>query len=230
MRKLTLIGKLILSAIGLYIFCGQHNVSAIGVILTGTGSLLRDLGQYHAATATYSAALRYIPNAPLVYGGRAYSELQSGRFDEASADYTKAMELEGPSAWRHSQLAGVHHAAKQIDLEVADWSEAIKLEPKNASHLLKRGEAYFAAKIFDKAIADFSEVIGRDPNRADAFRSRSNALKMSGDQAGMELDLDRALIIDCMQGYASNCDTPKIREAIARLDRASSGGKHTLQK
>jgi tetratricopeptide (TPR) repeat protein len=206
--------------------CWQNNVSIPAAAFVEAGTLLRGAGQHDIAIKAFSSALAYVPQAPKVYGARAYSFYKSGRFDDAAADYDRALNIEGLSAMRLSQHASAYFGAQKYDFAVRDYAQALTLDPENIDHLYRRGLARVELNDLNPAIADFSAVIKRDPNRADFYRSRAHARKLSGDSTGMEEDTSRALINECMQGWTTDCDTPEIQQAVANIERAdkSHGG------
>jgi eukaryotic-like serine/threonine-protein kinase len=106
--------------------------------------------------------------------GKAYTE--QGQWDEAAAEYTKAIELK-PDAWEGwSGRAFIHFNRKQWDSAIADFSKAIDLAPEVHTNWWHRGHAYLQLAQWDKGAADFGKVVDRWPDGSEGWYLRAVAL------------------------------------------------------
>lgn len=99
-----------------------------------------------------------------VQQGTAYRE--QGKFDEAIAEYTKAIELDPDLAVAYNNRGCAYSWNKDYENAMADLSRAIELDPMQASAYLNRGSLYIGQDEEDKAIADLEMVIAlaQDPS------------------------------------------------------------------
>src|SRR5688572_310123 len=88
-------------------------------------------------------------------------------YDEALADFTKAIELDFgfvDAYFSRSSLYTDHldFAKRDYAKGVADLSKMLELEPKRFSARFNRALAYESLREYDKAIADYSRVFDED--------------------------------------------------------------------
>ena len=94
------------------------------------------------------------------------------RYDEALADYTRAMELDPGNAWAIIGRGETYRLMGRYDEALADFTRAIELDPGNAWAIAGRGETYRLMGRYDEALADFNRAIELDPGNAWAIASR----------------------------------------------------------
>jgi tetratricopeptide (TPR) repeat protein len=96
-----------------------------------------------------------------------------GKWDEATAEYTKILEA-------NPQLPGIHYRLGRIILSKPatsttveeakkEFQEELKINPNNAGAEYVLGELARQAQLWDEAIPHFSRAAKLDPNFADAF-------------------------------------------------------------
>ena len=88
-----------------------------------------------AATPAGEAKQHY--NKGVEYG-------QQGRFDEAIAEYTKAILLDSSLAEAYSNRGNAYRALGEVQRAIADYAEAIRLNPQDAGAYASRALAYTA--------------------------------------------------------------------------------------
>ena len=105
------------------------------------------------------------------------------RFEEAAADYQKAIDLRTASeqaqkdpnnnatlAAYYNNLAETDAKSNKIDDAVANYAKAAQLDPAKAGqYLFNTGAVLTNAGKVDDAIAAFDKVIAADPNKAEAY-------------------------------------------------------------
>jgi tetratricopeptide (TPR) repeat protein len=101
---------------------------------------------------------------------------KQGRFEEAVADLTRAIELVPQHAGAFRNRGETYRQQGYIEESLADFARAIELDPKNAWILASRGETYRQQGRFEEALADLTRAIELDPNYAWAFGSRDLSL------------------------------------------------------
>ncbi|MFB6837981.1 tetratricopeptide repeat protein, partial [Streptomyces sp. NPDC056361] len=88
---------------------------------------------------------------------------QAGRYDEAVADLTAALELDPTFAWALGTRGEVHQQAGRYDEAVADLTAALEINPTDAWTLSIRGRVHRQAGHFDKARGDLERGVEVQP-------------------------------------------------------------------
>ncbi len=83
------------------------------------------------------------------------------RYDEALADYTRAIELDPGLAWAIISRGQVYQAMDRYDEALADYNRAVDLDPSDAWAIISRGRAYQAMERYDEALADLNRASRR---------------------------------------------------------------------
>ena len=129
------------------------------------------------------------PDAAIAYVLRGYALAGKQDFDDAIADYNKALIIDPKYAYALDRRGSAYYSKKDFDHAISDLSDAIdKGFPAHA----ELGNAYFATGDFDRAIVNYDEAVKREPLAAFAFYDRSLAKQRKGDQAGAAVDLAKA--------------------------------------
>ncbi|WP_404787689.1 tetratricopeptide repeat protein [Altericista sp. CCNU0014] len=105
-------------------------------------------------------------------GDRAFAE---GKYSEAIAAYTKALELFDTNEYAYYNRGNAYRKLKDYPKAIADLTKAIQLDPQNTFSYLYRGMAYQADNQVEKAIADYTALIKIDPQQPLAFLRRAEA-------------------------------------------------------
>lgn len=129
------------------------------------------------------------PDAAIAYLLRGNALAGKQDFDDAIADYNKALIIDPKYAYALDRRGSAYYGKKDFDHAISDFSDAIdKGFPAHA----ELGNAYFATGDFDRAIVNYDEAVKREPLAAYAFYDRSLAKQRKGDQAGAAVDLAKA--------------------------------------
>ncbi len=129
-------------------------------------------------------AIRIDPEDPHTYIFRGIVYGAKREFEEALADFSKALELRPNGGFYHCR-ANTHWKMGQFDNALADWTKAIELAPQIHKSYGHRGAAYYNLGDYDRAIADFNEAIRLQPDAA-FYSNRAIVYREKG-------DLDRAI-------------------------------------
>jgi tetratricopeptide (TPR) repeat protein len=87
-------------------------------------------------------------------------------YQQAIADYTRAIELDPKDALVYSNRGNAYHDLEEYHRAIEDYTRAIELDPKDALAYYNRGNAYCYLKEHHRAIEDYTRVIELDPKNA----------------------------------------------------------------
>ena len=87
---------------------------------------------------------------------------QLGKYDDAIADCTQAIQLDPNLAMAYASRGGAYRMKRDYDMAISDCTRAVQLDAANELAWYQRGESYRMKARLDKAIADFTEAIKLD--------------------------------------------------------------------
>jgi tetratricopeptide (TPR) repeat protein len=67
-----------------------------------------------------------------VYNIRGIAYGKKGEYDNAIADYTRAIEIDPNDAWAYCNRGGAYDEKGDYDKAIADYTQAIEIDPKDA--------------------------------------------------------------------------------------------------
>jgi tetratricopeptide (TPR) repeat protein len=149
-----------------------------------------------------------------------------GQYDEALADFDRAIALDDTLAWALACRGETHRLMGQYDAALADFDRAIALDEKFAWALACCGETYRRIGKYDAALADFDRAIALDEKFAWVFGTRGETYRQMGQYAEALADFDRAIAVDEKYPWAFGRrgemyqQMGRYDEALANLDRA----------
>jgi tetratricopeptide (TPR) repeat protein len=146
--------------------------------------------------------LQIAPDDFRAYYNRGLARMAEGNYQEAIADYSKAIEIaqvtdsaESSSAI-YSDIYTDRGIAKfmstDVSAAIADFSQAIELDRLNARAFFNRGCAHHRQRFLVQAIADFTTSLQLDPHNPDAYMGRAIALHNQGSDREALQDLQIA--------------------------------------
>ena len=103
--------------------------------------------------------------------------MTKNQWDEAIAEFNKAIELNPKLAPPHNNLGNALKAKNRLDEAIAEFNKAIELDPKYAGAHNNLGLALEAKNRLDDAIAEFNKAIELDPKLAPPHSNLGTALK-----------------------------------------------------
>ncbi len=173
-------------------------VKELGVNFPLTGGIKTEL-KYAGANPQLINAIRNSsrgnPTA-VAYLERGYGYVNKGLYNEAIAEYNKAIKNDPGFAYAYNSRGIVYKTKGEFDQAIADFNKALELDPGLVFTYNNRGVAYGYMKQYDLAIADFSKAIELHPNYVKAYNSRGLAYYLKGDYDRAIADYRRALEID----------------------------------
>jgi tetratricopeptide (TPR) repeat protein len=115
------------------------------------------------------------------YLRRGIATQRTGKFDDAIADFTKALESDPKSSDALTWRGLVKVRAKQLEQAQEDFDRAIAIDPSKAFAYATRGIMWYGRRDSARAIADETKAIELQPGNPLAHLNRALALMQSGD-------------------------------------------------
>lgn len=118
------------------------------------------------ATAKASEAIKLTPNQPENHFARGNLRTDVGKYDDAIADFTKAVRLKPNfgAAYSYYGRGFAYGMKNEGDRAIADYNEAIRLNPNHVDALRQRGFHYRdRGGDLDHAITDFNAILRIEP-------------------------------------------------------------------
>lgn len=110
------------------------------------------------------------------YLTRADASLGKGSFEDALADYDKAIEMKRDSAVAYLNRGRTYYSLESLDRALADYDKALQIDPKQSMAYYHRGVFYEKKGNRELAAADYQKAIeadpGNEPAKADLKRIR----------------------------------------------------------
>jgi tetratricopeptide (TPR) repeat protein len=111
--------------------------------------------------------------AAYIARGNAY--IGMGRYDQAIADFTKAILLQPDSVMAYTSRGSAYGSAGQYDQAVADFTKAITLRPDFAMAYNNRGFVYATKGLWTEAVTEYNHAIAIQPELAITYANRGAA-------------------------------------------------------
>jgi tetratricopeptide (TPR) repeat protein len=173
------------------------------------GYCLCDLGRgpddFIRAATVFTGCILKRPDHGHAYccRGHAYSNLD--HYEEAVADYCRALELDPQNADTWYSRGRAYLKGGRPDKALPDLSKAVELNPTHAPAWANRGVAYNKLGQPDKAVADYSRAIGLDPTDASFWNARGVSYTRLGQPGKALADCSKALELDpkCVSAWAN---------------------------
>ncbi|MDR4497108.1 MAG: tetratricopeptide repeat protein [Candidatus Scalindua sp.] len=105
---------------------------------------------------------------------------KKGMYDEAIAEFTKAIELNLQLSAAYNNRGSAYSAKRLYDQAISDYTKAIELDPKYAEAYTNRATAYKEKGQFDKAIEDYTTLIKLKPDDVYCYNKRASAYRTNG--------------------------------------------------
>ena len=119
-----------------------------------------------ANLASLTSVVERNPNDPQAYNTRGSVYGQAGRYEQALADFDKAISLDAKYAQAYANRGLVHRQTRKLDLALADYNKALALDPAYAAALLGRGLVHRQRGQLILALNDFNKAIAIRPDNA----------------------------------------------------------------
>jgi tetratricopeptide (TPR) repeat protein len=179
---------------------GARVAVPIAVLVIMLGGCSFDLGSWspssdkEAPAKTAAAPVTGAGDAKS-YVARGQALLQSGRTEDALAEFDRAIALDPHYAEALYNRGLLHQREKQYQLAVDDFTSANGLTPQRAEPLLGRAVSYLALDKVREAAADLDEAVQAEPQNAQVWSARGLAYERLGDKTRALGSYARALNI-----------------------------------
>jgi tetratricopeptide (TPR) repeat protein len=128
--------------------------------------------------------------------------LVHGQYDDALAEFNKALEISPYLGNAYYYRGCVHEAKAQVDEALADFDRALRCDPQLAHAYLHRGRILTEKGEYDPALADFDQVMIMRPNDAECYLNRGVCLAKKGMLSEAIHDFQRVLKLTNHSDYA----------------------------
>jgi tetratricopeptide (TPR) repeat protein len=151
---------------------------------------------------------------------------QMGKYEDALADFNRAIELDPNYAWAIARRGETYRRMGKYEDALADFNRAIELDPNCAWAIASRGQTYHQMGKYEDALADFNRAIELDPNLDWAIALRGETYRLMGKYEDALADFNRAIELDPNDAWAiaSRGQTyrlmGKYEDALADFNRA----------
>ena len=177
-----------------------HKAIAINPNMAGyysnLGLVLRELGKFEAALASYQKSLSIRPGIAETYNnqGIVYAAMQSYR--EAIESYDAAIRAKPDYAPAHYNRGNALFQIRKLLAAIASFDQAIRLKPDYHQAFDNRGIAYKEMGQCARAIADHDQAIRIQPRYVEAHYNRALALCDLKDLESAGASFHNAVVID----------------------------------
>jgi tetratricopeptide (TPR) repeat protein len=165
------------------------------------GTLADRNGDHDARIAYMNKAISILPSYAAAYAGRGHGYEDEKKYDQALADFNKAISLDSSLASALKPdfiIVYIERASNSIQLGhypagIEDLKSALQLDPANARALGDLGDAYNATNKYEDAIAVLSHDIEVNPDYSFAYADRGIAYLNLGKNDLALIDLNKAI-------------------------------------
>ena len=135
-----------------------------------------------ANIASLSDVVQRNPRDPQAYNMRGSVYGQARRFQEALADFDKAIALDPNYAQAYANRAQIQRQVGKADLALADYDKALSIDPGYAPAYLGRGIVHRQKGRSLDAFNDFNKAISIRPDNSQAYYNRGMLYQSQRDQ------------------------------------------------
>lgn len=160
--------------------------------------------------------------------GRALVHRKLDRFDEALADYGKAIELSPEEDWVIANRGETFRLMRRYEEALADFDRAIELDATYAWAIASRGQVNRALERYDQALTDFDRAIELSPDAAWMHANRGETKRLTKRYDDALTDFDRAIEINLTYAWAI-ASRAQTHQALQRYDQALTDYDHAIE-
>jgi tetratricopeptide (TPR) repeat protein len=144
-----------------------------------------------------------------------------GRFEEALANYDKALVLDPGFIEALNNRGVVLEAMNRLEEALASYDRVLALSPDLATVIRNRGNVLNALDRTDEALANYDRALALDPDDADACNGRGNVLKKLHRIREAEEMFRRAILLDPDSAEA-HCNLGSLLIDLGKPDQAEA--------
>ncbi len=161
---------------------GRVVAAAAGACAVGVlGSLTwRQCAVYTDIGTLWQSTIDRNPGCWIAYNNLGVALLESGRTEEAVANYTKALEIEPGNLETHNNLGIALRKEGRLDEAISQYRIALGIKPGDLDTNFNLANALLQAGRLDEAITRYGRTLGISPHFSDAHNNLGNALRREG--------------------------------------------------
>ena len=122
------------------------------------GVALARQGEYQAALAEFTRAIRRDPTCVDAFCNRALVYAALGNLGPAASDLAKVVEIRPTCVEAYVRQARLHAAIHEHDKAIADLTKAIEIDPQCAEAYFQRSLVHYARGTYEEALDDVRQV------------------------------------------------------------------------
>jgi tetratricopeptide (TPR) repeat protein len=111
------------------------------------------------------------------HANKAVKLAQSGAYDEAIAEFTRAIQISPNDARIYTDRGRVYHRMNRFPEAMEDFSKAIELAPKDYAGYSERGAVQVSQNQMEAALADLNKALELKPGDIPTLRWRASAYR-----------------------------------------------------
>jgi tetratricopeptide (TPR) repeat protein len=115
-------------------------------------------GEYQAAIAEFTRAIRRDPTCVDAFCNRALVYAALGNLGPAASDLAKVVEIRPTDVEAYVRQARLHAAINEHDEAVSDLTKAIEIDPQCADAYFQRSLVHYARGAYDEALDDVRKI------------------------------------------------------------------------
>lgn len=167
-----------------------------------------------ANISSLSSVVNQNPSDASGYNVRGTALGRAGRYDQALADFNRAIEINPGFYQAYSNRALVQRKLNQNGQALADYNRSIELNPSYNEAYVGRGNLYRSQGQIDLALADFSRGIELEPTDPKAYNNRALIYQGQGRHNDAIADFTASMT------YAPNAPAPHLGRGLSYLATA----------
>lgn len=156
---------------------------------------LKGLASIEACTQVIEAGTYGANDLAVAYLNRGLENFARRDYDQAVADYSAAIALDGRNADLYNNRGNAYHAKRDFPRALRDFGKAIALNPAHALAYNNRGIVYGDMGDFERAVQDYDQAIAIHPAYASAYNNRGNIRAKQGDFRMAVQDYSQAIVL-----------------------------------
>ena len=149
---------------------------------------------------TNNSSTKPIPSNAVAFLNRGYKEDVLGNFQEALANFNRAIEIDPNYANAYNNRGAIQGKLGNHEEAIADFSRAIELDPEFAEAYYGRGVELVELGSHGEAIADFNRAIELNPNDGYSYIKLASAYEAIGDKNAALTNYKEASRLHRLQG------------------------------
>ena len=130
-----------------------------------------------AQSGTGQAQTKKSAGGAVEHANKAVKLVQAGSYDEAIAEFTKAIQLSPKDARIYNDRGWAYYKLNRFPEATEDFSKAIEIAPKDSAGYSGRGVMLVAQNQNDAALVDLNKAVELKPDDAQTLRFRASAYK-----------------------------------------------------